>query len=73
MRFHADFPVRPRDCQGQTVSALNHGSKRGDFTDISDITRVMMRGAGCRPEPTIEDGIRDLVAWYRDDNKFEMP
>jgi UDP-glucuronate 4-epimerase len=43
---------------------------RGDFTDI---TRAMMRDVSFRPDTTTEDGIRDFVAWYRDDYKFEMP
>jgi UDP-glucuronate 4-epimerase len=50
--------------------AANHGRMRRDFTDISDINRGMMRATGFRSETTIEDGIRDFVAWYRDDHKI---
>jgi UDP-glucuronate 4-epimerase len=32
------------------------------FADVGDL----MRDVGFRPETSIEDGIRDFVAWYRD-------
>ncbi len=35
------------------------------FADIGDL----MRDMGFRPETSIEDGIRDFVAWYRDHHK----
>jgi UDP-glucuronate 4-epimerase len=35
------------------------------FADIGDL----MRDTGFKPETTIEDGIRDFVAWYRDHYK----
>jgi UDP-glucuronate 4-epimerase len=31
------------------------------FADIGEL----MRDTGLKPETTIEDGIRDFVAWYR--------
>jgi len=36
------------------------------FADIADL----MRDTGLRPEISIEDGIRDFVAWYRDHYKI---
>jgi len=36
------------------------------FADIGDL----MRDTGLRPEISIEDGIRDFVAWYRDHYKI---
>jgi len=36
------------------------------FADIGDL----MRDTGFRPETSIEDGIRDFVAWYRDHYKI---
>lgn len=33
--------------------------------DVGDL----MRDVGFRPETSIEDGIRDFVAWYRDHYK----
>jgi UDP-glucuronate 4-epimerase len=32
------------------------------FADVDDL----MRDMGFRPQTSIEDGIRDFVAWYRD-------
>ena len=32
------------------------------FADVGDL----MRDVGFRPQTSIEDGIRDFVAWYRD-------
>jgi nucleoside-diphosphate-sugar epimerase len=32
------------------------------FADVTDL----MRDTGFRPQTSIEDGLRDFVAWYRD-------
>jgi UDP-glucuronate 4-epimerase len=41
----------------------------GDVTDtFADVTDLM-RDTGFKPETSIEDGIRDFVAWYRDHYK----
>jgi UDP-glucuronate 4-epimerase len=38
----------------------------GDVTEtFADVTELM-RDAGFRPQTSIEDGLRDFVAWYRD-------
>ena len=33
------------------------------------MSTILMRDMGFRPETTIEDGLRDFVAWYRDHYK----
>ena len=41
----------------------------GDVTDTFADVGDLMRDIGFRPETSIEDGIRDFVAWYRDHYK----
>jgi UDP-glucuronate 4-epimerase len=41
----------------------------GDVTDTFADVGDLMRDVGFRPETSIEDGIRDFVAWYRDHYK----
>src|SRR6202048_650079 len=38
----------------------------GDVTDTYADVAELMRDTGFRPQTSIEDGIRDFVAWYRD-------
>ena len=44
---------------------MQPGDVLDTFADIGDL----MRDAGFKPATTIEDGIRDFVAWYRDHYK----
>ena len=41
------------------------GDVTGIFADVEDL----LRDTGLKPETTIEDGITDFVAWYRDHYK----
>jgi UDP-glucuronate 4-epimerase len=41
------------------------GDVTGIFADVEDL----MRDTGLKPETSIEDGIADFVAWYRDHYK----
>jgi len=41
----------------------------GDVTDTFADVADLMRDTGFKPETSIEDGIRDFVAWYRDHYK----
>jgi len=45
---------------------MQPGDVLDTFADIADL----MRDTGLRPEISIEDGIRDFVAWYRDHYKI---
>jgi len=44
---------------------MQPGDVTETFADVGDL----MRDVGFRPETSIEDGIRDFVAWYRDHYK----
>ncbi len=44
---------------------MQPGDVTATFADVGDL----MRDVGFRPETSIEDGIRDFVAWYRDHYK----
>jgi UDP-glucuronate 4-epimerase len=44
---------------------MQPGDVAETFADVGDL----MRDAGFRPQTSIEDGIRDFVAWYRDHYK----
>jgi UDP-glucuronate 4-epimerase len=44
---------------------MQPGDVRETFADVSDL----MHDVGFTPETSIEDGIRDFVAWYRDHYK----
>jgi UDP-glucuronate 4-epimerase len=44
---------------------MQPGDVAETFADVGDL----MRDVGFRPETSIEDGIRDFVAWYRDHYK----
>ncbi len=44
---------------------MQPGDVMETFADVGDL----MRDAGFRPQTSIEDGIRDFVAWYRDHYK----
>jgi UDP-glucuronate 4-epimerase len=48
------------------VLPMQPGDVLETFADIGDL----MRDTGLRPEISIEDGIRDFVAWYRDHYKI---
>jgi UDP-glucuronate 4-epimerase len=48
------------------LSPMQPGDVLETFADIGDLTR----DTGFRPETSIEDGIRDFVAWYRDHYKI---
>ena len=41
---------------------MQPGDVLATYADIDDLTRDV----GFRPQTSIEDGIRDFVAWYRD-------
>ena len=41
---------------------MQPGDVTETFADVGDL----MRDVGFRPQTSIEDGIRDFVAWYRD-------
>jgi UDP-glucuronate 4-epimerase len=45
---------------------MQPGDVTETFADVGDL----MRDAGFRPETSIEDGIRDFVAWYRNHYKI---
>ena len=47
------------------MSPMQPGDVMETFADVGDL----MRDVGFRPETSIEDGIRDFVAWYRDHYK----
>jgi UDP-glucuronate 4-epimerase len=38
----------------------------GDVTETFADVAELMRDTGFRPQTSIEDGIRNFVAWYRD-------
>jgi UDP-glucuronate 4-epimerase len=38
----------------------------GDVTETFADVEDLMRDTGLKPETSIEDGIADFVAWYRD-------
>ena len=44
---------------------MQPGDVTETFADVGDL----MRDTGFRPQTSIEDGIRDFVAWYRDHYK----
>ena len=44
---------------------MQPGDVMETFADVDDL----MRDTGFRPQTSIEDGIRDFVAWYRDHYK----
>ena len=44
---------------------MQPGDVTETFADVADL----MRDTGFRPQTSIEDGIRDFVAWYRDHYK----
>ena len=44
---------------------MQPGDVMQTFADVGDL----MRDVGFRPQTSIEDGIRDFVAWYRDHYK----
>jgi UDP-glucuronate 4-epimerase len=41
---------------------MQPGDVTETFADVTDL----MRDTGFRPQTSIEDGLRDFVAWYRD-------
>ena len=41
---------------------MQPGDVTETFADVGDL----MRDVGFRPHTSLEDGIRDFVAWYRD-------
>ena len=41
---------------------MQPGDVTETFADVDDL----MRDTGFRPQTSIEDGLRDFVAWYRD-------
>jgi UDP-glucuronate 4-epimerase len=41
----------------------------GDVTETFADAGDLMRDVGFRPQPSIEEGIHDFVAWYRDHYK----
>jgi UDP-glucuronate 4-epimerase len=43
-------------------AAMPHGDVTETFAEVGDL----MRDVGFRPQTSLEDGIRDFVAWYRD-------
>ncbi len=47
------------------MSPMQPGDVMETFADVGDL----MRDTGFRPQTSIEDGIRDFVAWYRDHYK----
>jgi UDP-glucuronate 4-epimerase len=47
------------------MQPMQPGDVLETFADVGDL----MRDTGFRPQTSIEDGIRDFVAWYRDHYK----
>jgi UDP-glucuronate 4-epimerase len=45
---------------------MQPGDVTETFADVGDL----MRDVGFRPQTSLEDGIRDFVAWYRDHYKL---
>jgi UDP-glucuronate 4-epimerase len=45
---------------------MQPGDVMETYADIGDL----MRDVGFKPHTSIEDGIRDFVAWYRDHYKI---
>jgi UDP-glucuronate 4-epimerase len=43
------------------MSPMQPGDVTETFADVTDL----MRDTGFRPQTSIEDGLRDFVAWYR--------
>jgi nucleoside-diphosphate-sugar epimerase len=64
VRIAADW-----DLSGTRVGSTDSGHERSrlheTFADIEELTR----DTGFRPSISIEDGVRDFVAWYRDHYK----